>query len=85
VLRVLAKLRSGWTNIDVEDGRSTLPREARLRRLCCGGDAALAMRQAVLARAGFSAHAKDLKHNLLECPVHDVIRAARAALPTPVV
>jgi hypothetical protein len=88
VLRVLAQLRIGWAHLEVEQGRKRrpkVPREARLCRLCSGDDAALAMRQAVLARTGSSARVEDLKHFLLECPVYDDIRAACAAFPTPVV
>ena len=88
VLRVLAQLRIGWAHLEVEQGRKRrpkVPREARLCRLCSGDDATLAMRQAVLARTGCSAHVEDLKHFLLECPVYDDIRVACAAFPTPVV
>jgi hypothetical protein len=53
--------------------------------LCSEDDATLAMRQAVLARTGSSAHVEDLKHFLLECPVYDNIRAECVAFPTPVV
>jgi hypothetical protein len=60
-----------------------VPREARLCRLCCGDDATLSMRQAVLARRGSSAHVKGLKHFLLECPVYDDIQSACAASPSP--
>jgi hypothetical protein len=88
VLRVLAQLRIGWAHLEVEQGhkrRPKVPREACLCRLCCGDDATVAMRQAVLARTGSSAHVEDLKHFLLECPVYDDIRAACAAFPSPVV
>lgn len=58
VLRVLAQLRICWANLEVEHGCKCcqkVPREARLCRLCSGDDAALARRQAVLARTGFGA------------------------------
>jgi hypothetical protein len=89
VLRILAQLRIGWAHLEFVKGRKPrpkVPREARLCRLCSGDDATLAMRQAVLARTGSSAHVEDyLKQLLLECPRYDYNRAAYAVFPTPVV
>jgi hypothetical protein len=50
-------------------------RAERLRRLFCGENAALAMRQAIVRRTGTSQDVEDLKHFCMECPVYDDLRA----------
>ena len=84
VARNLAQLRIGSAHLEIEQGRKrrvSVPRADRLCRLCCGEDATLAHRQAVLARTGTSRNVEDLKHFLLECPVYDDLRAACPAFP----
>jgi sorting nexin-29 len=84
VARNLAQLRIGSAHLEIEQGRKrrvSVPRADRLCRLCCGEDATLAHRQAVLARTRTSRNVEDLKHFLLECPVYDDLRAACPAFP----
>jgi hypothetical protein len=86
VARNLAQLRIGSAHLEVEQGRKrrvSVPRADHLCRLCCGEDATLSHRRAVLARArtGTSSNVEDLKHFMLECPVYDDLRAACPAFP----
>jgi hypothetical protein len=87
VLRAYAQLRVGWARLEVDRGRQcrpAVPRQCRLCRLCCGEDAPLEQRRAVLARTGRTAHVEDLKHFVLECPAYDDLRAACPAFPADV-
>lgn len=84
VLRNLAQLRIGSAHLEIEQGRksrASVPRSQRLCRLCCGDDAALSHRRAILARTGTNQNVEDLKHFVLECPVYDDLRAACPAFP----
>jgi hypothetical protein len=86
VAQNLAQLRVGSAHLEIEQGRKrreSVPREDRLCRLCCGQDASLANRAAVLARTGTSNNVEDMKHSMLECPVYDGVRAACPAFAGP--
>ena len=68
VLRNLAQLRVGSAHLEIEQGRKrrvSVPRPERVCRLCCGEDALLSHRQAILARTGTASNVEDLKHFLL--------------------
>lgn len=84
MLRNLAQIRIGAAHLEIEQGRKTrvsVPRPARLCRLCGGDDALLVHRLAVVARTGTSQNVEDLKHFLLECPMYDDLRGGCPAFP----
>jgi hypothetical protein len=51
--------------------------------MCFEYEAALAVRQTLLARTGSTAHAEGLQHVIAECPVHDDMRPACPAFREP--